>query len=212
MKNVLILLLALLIKANAFTQAVGSKVSIVAVDGKTYTGKITEIQGDKYKVKYDGFTFDAWLTTEQFQVVQTTPPAPLNNREVNRQPQKVQPASPAAANSAAANPVQQKTTGIGTPNIRGAWSYVGFIEKGGKITRMGSRMSSLNLGADGKYVVNTWLGGSNNMRQAGTYTFSGNRLTMITSDGEVRKYTLSFSADGEMSMTNEKGEGYVAAR
>lgn len=212
MKNVLILLLALLITANAFTQTVGSKVSLVAVDGKNYTGKITEIQGDKYKVKYDGFTFDAWLNAQQFQVVESTPTASATNREMNRQPQKVQPASPAAANSAAANPVQQKTTGIGTPNIRGAWSYVGFIEKGGKITRMGSRMSSLNLGADGKYVVNTWLGGSNNMRQAGTYTLSGNRLTMITSGGEVRKYTLSFSADGEMSMTNEKGEGYVAAR
>ena len=127
-------------------------------------------------------------------------------------PTAVQPASPVTAKPAAANPVQQKTTGTGTPNIRGAWSYVGFIEKGGKITRMSSRMSSLNLGADGKFEVNTWMGGSNNMRQVGTYTLSGNRLTMITSGGEVRKYTLSFSADGEMSMTNEKGEGFVAAR
>ncbi len=89
MKNILILLIALIIKANAFTQTVGSKVSLVAVDGKTYTGKITEIQGDKYKVKYDGFNFDSWLNAQQFQVVESTPPAPATNREVNRQPQKV---------------------------------------------------------------------------------------------------------------------------
>ncbi len=63
-----------------------------------------------------------------------------------------------------------------------------------------------------KFEVNTWMGGSNNMRQVGTYTLSGNRLTMITSGGEIRKYTLSFSANGEMNMTNEKGEGFVAAR
>ena len=66
MKNVLILLLALIIKANAFTQTIGSKVSLVAVDGKTYTGKIIEIQGDKHKVKYDGFNFDSWLNDKKY--------------------------------------------------------------------------------------------------------------------------------------------------
>lgn len=48
---------------------VGSEVSFAAVDGKTYTGTITQIQGDKYKVKYDNVDFEAWLTAPQFQVI-----------------------------------------------------------------------------------------------------------------------------------------------
>ena len=117
---------------------------------------------------------------------------------------KAKPVTPA--------PVQEKTVGRGTTNIIGAWSYTAFIEKNGSITRMGTRVSSLNFGGNGKYEVNTWLGGSNNMRQVGTYTLTGNRLTMISSGGDVTKYTLSFAADGEMSMRNEKGGGYLAAR
>lgn len=122
------------------------------------------------------------------------------------------PVAPATAKPLVVNPVREKATGTGTQNIKGAWSYVGFIEKNGTITRMGSRMSSLNFGADGKYEVNTWMGGSNNMRQVGTYRLSGNRLTMTSSGGDVTKYTLSFNADGEMSMKNDKGGGYLAAR
>jgi hypothetical protein len=53
---------------------VGSKVSLTAVDGKPYNGTITDIQDEKYKVKYDGFDFEAWLTNNQFTVVNTTTP------------------------------------------------------------------------------------------------------------------------------------------
>lgn len=162
-------------------------------------------------IQYDN-NADSEVTLEEFFIGKgmTIQEAKKYSTAIN--PTAAKPSSPVTAKPAPANPVQQKTTGTGTPNIQGAWSYTGFIEKDGKITRMGTRMSSLDLGADGKYVLNTWMGGSNNMRQAGTYKLSGNRLTMITSGGEVRKYTLSFSADGEMSMRNEKGGGYLAAR
>lgn len=63
-------------------QQTGSKVRLTAVDGKIYTGIITEIQGDKYKVKYDGFDFDAWLMASQFTVVNANPPAPNIQNQV----------------------------------------------------------------------------------------------------------------------------------
>lgn len=63
--------------APAQTSLVGSKVSFVASDGKTYSGTIKEIQGDQYKIKYDAFDFETWLTKNQFTVVggSTTPAA-----------------------------------------------------------------------------------------------------------------------------------------
>ncbi|MHB1177324.1 MAG: hypothetical protein ACYCZO_03240 [Daejeonella sp.] len=62
----------------------GSKVSFAAGDGKSYTGTITQIQGEKYKIKYDGVDFEAWLLNDQFTVIKVTkqvennqPPAPI---------------------------------------------------------------------------------------------------------------------------------------
>lgn len=49
-------------------QSMGSKVSFEAADGKTYAGKIIEIEGDKYKIKYDGFEFESWMSKTQFRV------------------------------------------------------------------------------------------------------------------------------------------------
>ena len=54
-------------------QSIGSKVSFSAVDGKSYTCIVKEIQGNQYKVKYDGYDFEAWLTKDQFQVVDAAP-------------------------------------------------------------------------------------------------------------------------------------------
>src|SRR5674476_736282 len=76
MKHSFILIVIILFYTPAFPQIVGSKVSLTAVDGKSYTGTITDIQDEKYKVKYDGFDFEAWLTNNQFTVVNTTTTAP----------------------------------------------------------------------------------------------------------------------------------------
>jgi len=75
-------------------QQVGSKVSLTASDGKTYTGVISEVQGDKFKIKYDGFDFTAWLTSTQFTVTDAT----------NEQGGNVPPAMPAQPNYPQADP------------------------------------------------------------------------------------------------------------
>lgn len=70
MKYIFTIITTLIFYATALAQQVGSKVSLVASDGKTYTGVIKEIDGEKYKIKYDGFDFDAWLTSSQFTVTE----------------------------------------------------------------------------------------------------------------------------------------------
>src|SRR5665647_1653217 len=74
MKKIFIFLLGIMLFVSSREQTVGSKVSFTTVDGKPYTGTITDIQGANYKVKYDGFDFEAWLTNNQFNVVNTNTP------------------------------------------------------------------------------------------------------------------------------------------
>ena len=66
--------------------SIGSKVSFVAGDGKAYTGTVKEIQGDQYKIKYDGFDFETWLNKNQFTMIvgNTTQPVytPVTNPQV----------------------------------------------------------------------------------------------------------------------------------
>ncbi len=65
-------------------QSIGSKVRLVGVDGKNYTGIITNVQNGNFMVKYDGYDFDAWLTSNQFTVVNTT----TQNQPVTKQETK----------------------------------------------------------------------------------------------------------------------------
>lgn len=76
MKYIFLLFTAITFITSAIAQTIGAKVSMVAVDGKTYTGIIKEIQGDKYKIKYDGVDFEAWVSYNQFKVVDATPNTP----------------------------------------------------------------------------------------------------------------------------------------
>ncbi len=77
MKAITIFLFACLFCTPSIAQKIGSKVSLVAVDGKTYTGTITEVQGGIYKIKYDGFDFEASLSAGQFTLITPAPaPAP----------------------------------------------------------------------------------------------------------------------------------------
>lgn len=50
-------------------QAIGTKVKMKATDGKEYTGVIKGIEGDKFRVKYDGTDFESLLLNTQFTVV-----------------------------------------------------------------------------------------------------------------------------------------------
>lgn len=87
----LLFILSIFLVNYSIAQKIGNKVSIVAVDGKTYTGVITDIQGGKYKVRYDGYNFDSWLTANQFTLLQSSPPIPnnSNNQAQNQTTYKV---------------------------------------------------------------------------------------------------------------------------
>lgn len=69
MRKIIILFAILVHSACAMCQKVGDKVSLTGVNGKIYTGVITEVKGAIYNVKYDGYNFSAWLDTRQFKVM-----------------------------------------------------------------------------------------------------------------------------------------------
>lgn len=58
--------------------SVGSKVNLKDVSGKSYTGTVTEIKGNQYNIKYDGYDFNAWLRADQFNVVNTSATANIH--------------------------------------------------------------------------------------------------------------------------------------
>jgi small nuclear ribonucleoprotein (snRNP)-like protein len=69
------------LKANQFTvvnpgqqknDLIGKPVTFSGTDGKTYTGIVQEGKGNKYRIKYDGYDFEAWLTRDQFSVSTTS--------------------------------------------------------------------------------------------------------------------------------------------
>ncbi|HVK97798.1 MAG TPA: hypothetical protein VM368_08270, partial [Flavisolibacter sp.] len=72
MRAIFLFFFSLLFCSTVFSQSVGTKVSFVAADNKTYTGVVKETYGNYYKVRYDGYEFDAWLTADQFKVVSTS--------------------------------------------------------------------------------------------------------------------------------------------
>lgn len=81
---------------------IGSKVSFTASDGKTYTGTVKEIQGDQYKIRYDAFDFETWLTKNQFTVIgvgASTPVYTATPQNINPQPTyaNVSTSAPASA-------------------------------------------------------------------------------------------------------------------
>ena len=75
MKKVFILILLVAHCTFSHAQVMGSKVSFNGTDGKIYTGTITDIREDKFKIKYDGYDFEAWATAAQLTVLNnnTTP-------------------------------------------------------------------------------------------------------------------------------------------
>ena len=78
MKPLFLILTTFLFLNLSIAQTIGNKVSIKTGVGNTYTGVITDIQGNKYKIKYEGYDFDAWLTLDQFTVTQGTATPPSN--------------------------------------------------------------------------------------------------------------------------------------
>lgn len=71
MRRLFLVLVIAFLYSSVPAQQTNDKVRLTAVDGKTYTGIIKEIRGDKYRVKYDGVDFEAWLTKDQFTLLNT---------------------------------------------------------------------------------------------------------------------------------------------
>lgn len=69
MRKSFVLILIILICSPAIAQTIGSKVSFKGTDGRAYTGTINSIQGNKYKIKYDGFEYEAWAAADQFTLI-----------------------------------------------------------------------------------------------------------------------------------------------
>ncbi len=88
MKKIALFLIALSWFNYASSQTLGSKASLIAVDGKAYIGNITEVESGKYKVKYDGFDFSTWLSIDQFVLLTNNPMQPQDNNILvkNKQP------------------------------------------------------------------------------------------------------------------------------
>ena len=87
MKHLFIFCLINICCISIFSQQIGGKVSLGAVDGKSYTGTITDIDNGKYKVKYDGYDFSSWLTNAQFTVINNSKSPTPRNQQQNQQQQ-----------------------------------------------------------------------------------------------------------------------------
>ena len=108
---------------------------------------------------------------------------------------------------AAKAPVQQ---GIG---VQGAWWFTTILYADGTNYVLRNRQSGLDLTPNGRYVLNTWLGGANNMRTAGTYTVAGKKLTLREDGGIIKPYTFTLNADGTLlTLRGTDGSGYIAER
>ncbi len=69
MKPFIAVIILLSVFVSSTAQNIGSKVTFPGTDGRTYTGYIKEIKADQYRIKYDGYDFEAWLVKAQFTLV-----------------------------------------------------------------------------------------------------------------------------------------------
>ncbi len=106
-----------------YAQNLGAKVSFTVADGKSYTGTITDIDGDKCKVKYDGFDFASWMLKTQFTVTQEPTQAPAEQPPAPAFPQTQSgpgpgQQAPQPADDSPAGNVLQNTGGNSTAMTR----------------------------------------------------------------------------------------------
>ena len=66
MRYYIVFLVMIFFFVSTQSQNVGSKVTFPGTDGRTYTGVIKEMKENRYKIKYDGYDFEAWVLRSQF--------------------------------------------------------------------------------------------------------------------------------------------------
>lgn len=59
----------LLLPTLLAAQTIGETVSVIGADGKKHTGVVTALHGDQCKIKYDGYSTDAWLNKNQLTII-----------------------------------------------------------------------------------------------------------------------------------------------
>ncbi|MGC4101318.1 tudor domain-containing protein [Ferruginibacter sp.] len=72
----------LLLPVTAVAQTVGTKVAVLGVDGKTYTGVVQQVNGNWYTIKYDRYNYTAQLTKNQFTITDNNQGGPPTNNLV----------------------------------------------------------------------------------------------------------------------------------
>ena len=162
MKKLFVFTFILLFSFTLNAQSIGSKVSFTAVDGKYYTGSVTEVHGDKYKIKYDGFDFEAWLGSDQFKVVNTNTYGSTThtNQEYN-----------AASQNQQSNDASQKLRAIFDFGKERGWAaafqenkynqYVSPLPAKDKITLLNFLLQAKTSSAQ-FFVFKSWLTGERN--------------------------------------------------
>ncbi|MEJ7912295.1 MAG: hypothetical protein WKF70_04015 [Chitinophagaceae bacterium] len=103
--------------------------------------------------------------------------------------------------------------GSGNNNIQGAWWFTVILYADGTDYVLRNRQSGLDLHANGTYTLNTWLGGANNMRTAGTYTVLGSKLTLNEKGGDKKVYQFKLGEAGSViTLIAPDKSGYKAER
>lgn len=69
MKKLNLMVSMLILFSFVKAQTIGTKVTFPGTDGRTYTGTIMDIRGDQFKIKYDGYDYNAWAVKSQFTVI-----------------------------------------------------------------------------------------------------------------------------------------------
>jgi hypothetical protein len=107
-----------------------------------------------------------------------------------------------------------------TEGVVGTWYYISLINDDGSEKELSNREGFLNLKADGTFENSLGvLAGRGS--QIGTYTVSGNRLTLNAENREPKTYTMTFGNDGKkthglsgqtLKLINKDGIGYKLER
>lgn len=169
LKPILTIICLFTILRTTNAQTVNAKVTLTDVNGKSYTGVITSINGDKFYVKYDGLDFSAWLSKNQFSVIPTAnttaSKATTAQKGVSRFDVKMTDAQNAAIPDVSG----------GLPVLAGtSWAVISIYEKG-TTPKTQFRPSNFLFCKNGK-----WEHQTGSLFLGGTYTVKG--ATLSTKD------------------------------
>ncbi len=157
---------------------------------------------------------------ETISIVGTVSGSYTGSGSVSVEPCKILPADGAAKNAqqtAPANRTKNQPPGdVG--DVVGSWYYVALVNADGSEKGLNNRESLLILKADGTFE-NSLVAGRGS--QIGTYSVSGNRLTLNAENREPRAYSITFGDDGKrtfglsgktLMLINKGGLGYKLER